>query len=53
MRWLWLLVLIGWFGYIGRLISVSDIHIVLKILLFIGDLIIGSYNCIDYYNKSQ
>ena len=53
MRWLWLLVLTAWFGYIGRLILISDIHIAYKILLLIGDFVIGLYNFIVYYKESQ
>lgn len=43
--------LVSWFGYIGRLICISDIHIVFKILLMIGDLAIGFYTFILDYNE--
>lgn len=53
MRCLWFVMSSAWFGCIGRLICASDIHIVYKTLLFIGDLVISFYNFIVYYNESE
>jgi len=52
LRFIWFCLVLGWFGFIGRLICVSDIHIVFKILLMIGDLAIGFYTFVLYYNET-
>ena len=45
LRLIWFFVLLVWFAYIGNLIRISDMHIVVKVLLTIGDFVIGYYTC--------
>ena len=37
--------MMAWFVYMGKLISASDIHTAIKVLLLIGDVAIGYYAC--------
>lgn len=43
---------IFWFGFVGRIIIMSDIHIVFKIIMIAGDLIIGLYMFVQQHNNS-
>lgn len=45
LRLIWFFLMMMWFVYIGKLINASDIHIAIKVLLLIGDAIIGYYTC--------
>jgi hypothetical protein len=53
LRLLWLFVLAGWFAYIGHLIIISDIHILFKVILTIGDIVIGYYCCMACLHDSE
>jgi hypothetical protein len=35
---LWYIVYVLWFGFVGRMIIISDLHIIVRILMLLGDL---------------
>lgn len=50
---LWYVSLVLWFGFVGRIIIVSEMHIILKILMIIGCLWWGFYVFVLHYNLSE
>ena len=50
---LWYIGCVLWFGFVGRMIIVSDQHIIVKILMIIGDLWWGFYAFIKHYNSIE
>ena len=50
---LWYVSYVLWFGFVGRMIIVSDQHIIVKILMIIGDLWWAIYVFMHYYNSTK
>lgn len=50
---LWYISYIFWFGFVGRIIIVSDLHIIVKIIMIIGDLWWGFYVFMSYYDSTK
>jgi hypothetical protein len=50
---LWYISCILWFGFVGRIIIVSDLHIIVKIIMIIGDLWWGFYVFMSYYESNK
>ena len=48
---LWYIIYVLWFGFVGRMIIVSDQHIIVKILMLIGDLWWALYAFMKHYNS--
>ena len=42
-----------WFGFVGRFIIVSELHIIAKILLIIGDLWWAFYTFMLHYGSNK
>ncbi len=50
---LWYVLYVMWFGFTGRIIITSNQHIIVKILMIIGDLWWGFYVFISHYNSTS
>ena len=50
---LWYIGYVLWFGFVGRIIIVSDLSIIVKIIMIIGDLWWGFYVFMSYYNSTK
>ena len=50
---LWYVTYVLWFGFVGRMIIVSDQHIVVKILMIIGGLFWAFYALISHINSME
>ena len=48
---LWYILYVAWFGFVGRMIIVSNQHIIVKILMLIGDIWWGFYTFAHHYNS--
>ena len=48
---LWYIAYVLWFGFVGRIIIISDLHIIAKILMIAGDLCWGFYVFVLHYNN--
>lgn len=44
---------IFWFGFVGRIIIISDIHIVFKIIMIAGDLFLALYMFVQQHNSTK
>ena len=53
LSFLWYIVYVMWFGFVGRMIIVSDQHIIVKILMLIGDVWWALYTFIHHYNSTD
>ena len=49
---LWVIFCVFWFGFVGRIIIISDIHIAFKIIMIAGDLIMALYMFVQQHNNS-
>ena len=50
---LWYVLYVLWFGLVGRIIITSNQHIVVKILMLIGDLWWAFYAFMSHYNSIE
>ena len=50
---LWFIFFVFWFGFIGRIIIISDIHIVFKIIMIAGDLLLALYMFVQHHNSTK
>lgn len=50
---LWYISYVFWFGFVGRIIIVSEIHIAFKIIMIIGDLWWALYVFIQHFNSNK
>ena len=53
LEFLWWMVYVFWFGFVGRMIIVSDQHIIVKIIMLAGDLWWGLYAFASKHNSSN
>ena len=44
---------IFWFGFVGRIIIISDIHVVFKIIMIAGDLFLALYMFVQHHNSNK
>ena len=42
-----------WFGFVGRIIIVSELHIIVKILMIIGDIWWAFYTFMLHYDSNK
>lgn len=53
LEFLWYILYVMWFGYVGRIIITSNQHIIIKILLIAGDLWWALYVIAQHHNNSN
>ena len=53
LSFLWYVLYIYWFGFVGRMIIVSDQHIIVKILMLAGDLWWALYALVSHHNSTN
>lgn len=53
LEFLWYIIYVLWFGFIGRMIIASNQHTIVKILMLIGDLWWALYAFIQHHNSNK